>query len=252
MKALITGASSGIGKDMSIYLKKLGHEIILVARSEDKLISISKELNCKYIVCDLSKKDECIKLYNKIKNENIDILINNAGFGKFGYFDDISLDDELDMIDTNIKSVHILTKLFLKDFINRDSGYILNVASSASFLPGPLMATYYSSKAYVYRLTLSIFEELKKRKSNVHISVLCPGPVDTNFNKVAGVKFGLKSITSEYCSKYAIDMMFKNKLVIIPSFYMKVGVFFSKFAPLKLLLNIVYNSQKKKDDFIDK
>ena len=175
MRALVTGASSGIGKEIAIYLSKLGHEVILVAKNEEKLIKISKKIpNSTYVVCDLSNKDECINLYNKIKKQDIDILINNAGFGKFGEFNDISLDDELDMINVNIRAVHILTKLFLKDFIKRDKGYIMNVASSAAYEPGPLMATYYSTKAYVLRLTTSIYEELRKTNSNVHVSVLCP------------------------------------------------------------------------------
>lgn len=247
MKALVTGASSGIGKEIAIYLSKLGHEVILVAKNEEKLIKISKKIpNSTYIICDLSNKDECINLYNKIKKQDIDILINNAGFGKFGEFNDISLDDELDMINVNIRAVHILTKLFLKDFIKRDKGYIMNVASSAAYEPGPLMATYYSTKAYVLRLTTSIYEELRKKNSNVHISVLCPGPVKTNFNNVANVKFEIKSTTSEYVAKYSIDRMFKNKLIIIPTLYMKILIFFTRLTPTKLLAKISYNIQNKK------
>ena len=246
MKALITGASSGIGRDMAIYLKELGHEVIIVGSNKEKLDKVSKKLDCKSIVMDLSNKDNCIKLYEKVKNDNIDILINNAGFGKFGEFTETSLDEELNMIDVNVNAVHILTKLFLKDFVKRDSGYILNVASSAAFEPGPLMATYYSTKAYVLRLTTSIYEELRRNKSKVHVSVLCPGPVKTNFNNVANVKFDIKSISSEYCAKYAIDKMFKNKLIIIPSFYMKVGIFFTRLIPTKLMARIAYNIQSKK------
>ncbi len=247
MRALVTGASSGIGKEIAIYLSKLGHEVILVAKNEEKLIKISKKIpNSTYVVCDLSNKDECINLYNKIKKQDIDILINNAGFGKFGEFNDISLDDELDMINVNIRAVHILTKLFLKDFIKRDKGYIMNVASSAAYEPGPLMATYYSTKAYVLRLTTSIYEELRKTNSNVHVSVLCPGPVKTNFNNVANVKFEIKSTTSEYVAKYSIDKMFKNKLIIIPTLYMKILIFFTRLTPTKLLAKISYNIQNKK------
>lgn len=246
MKALITGGSSGIGRDMAIYLKKLGHEVIIVGSNKEKLDAVSKKLNCKSVVMDLSTVENCKKLYEKVKDENIDILINNAGFGKFGEFVDIDLNEELNMIDVNINAVHILTKLFLKDFVKRDSGYILNVASSAAFEPGPLMATYYSTKAYVLRLTTSIYEELRRKKSKVHVSTLCPGPVNTNFNNVANVRFDIKSISSEYCAKYAIDKMFKNKLIIIPSFYMKVGIFFTRFIPTKMMARIAYNIQSKK------
>ena len=132
------------------------------------------------------------------------------------------------------------------DFIKRNSGYILNVASSAAFEPGPLMATYYSTKAYVLKLTTSIYEELRRKKSNVHVSVFCPGPVRTNFNNVANVKFEIKSISSDYAAKYAIDKMFKNKLVIIPTFYMKALVFLTRLTPTKLLARIAYNIQNKK------
>lgn len=247
MKALVTGGSSGIGRDMAIYLSKLGYNVILVSKDENKLKSVSNSIKgSSYYVCDISSKEECIRLYNKVKSENIELLINNAGFGKFGEFNEISLEDELNMIDVNIKGVHILTKLFLNDFIKRDSGYILNVASSAAFEPGPLMATYYSTKAYVLRLTTSIYEELRRKKSNVHVSVFCPGPVRTNFNNVANVKFEIKSISSDYAAKYAIDKMFKNKLVIIPTFYMKALVFLTRLTPTKLLARIAYNIQNKK------
>jgi uncharacterized protein len=247
MKALVTGGSSGIGRDMAIYLSKLGYDVILVSKDENKLKSVSKSIkNSSYYVCDISSKEECIRLYNKVKSENIELLINNAGFGKFGEFNEINLEDELNMIDVNIKGVHILTKLFLNDFIKRNSGYILNVASLAAFEPGPLMATYYSSKAYVLRLTTSIYEELRRMKSNVHVSVFCPGPVRTNFNNVANVRFEIKSISSDYAAKYAIDKMFKNKLIIIPTFYMKTIVFLTRLVPTKLLARIAYNIQNKK------
>ena len=193
MKALITGASSGIGRDMARVLSDMGYDLILVARRKDKLEKLKKQLSTdvKIICLDVSSTYNCTKLYNKVKDEDIDILINNAGFGKFGEFNDIKLDDELGMIDVNIKAVHILTKLFLNDFVARNKGYILNVASSAAFQPGPLMATYYSTKAYVLHLTEAIYEELRKNNSNVWISVLCPGPVNTEFYKVAKVRFSL-------------------------------------------------------------
>lgn len=188
-----------------------------------------------------------MELYRMVKKEKIDILINNAGFGLFGEFTESSIDKELDMIDLNIKGVHTLTKLFLKDFKKKDSGYILNVASSAGFLPGgPLMATYYATKAYVLNLTQSIYEELRKEGSNVSISALCPGPVDTEFNKVANVTFGLNGLDSKYVADYALKKMFKRKLIIIPGLKMKLAIFFTKFLPRKTLLKIAYNFQSKK------
>ena len=248
MKALITGASSGIGRDMARVFSDMGYDLILVARRKDKLEKLKKQLSTdvKIICLDVSSTYNCTKLYNKVKDEDIDILINNAGFGKFGEFNDIKLDDELDMIDVNIKAVHILTKLFLNDFVARNKGYILNVASSAAFQPGPLMATYYSTKAYVLHLTEAIYEELRKNNSNVGISVLCPGPVNTEFNKVAKVRFSLKSLESNDVAEYAIKKMFKKKLIITPGFSIKCATKMYRFLPRKLMTKITYKIQKKK------
>lgn len=247
MRALITGASSGLGKDFAIELSKLGYELILVAREEKKLKDVAKLCDTKVKIesVDLSVIDNCTKLFNKHKN--IDLLINNAGFGMFGEFKDTDLDNELNMIDVNVKALHVLTKLYLNEMVKKDSGRILNVASTAAFLPGPLMSTYYSSKSYVFKLTTAIFEELRRIKSNVKVSVLCPGPVDTNFNNVAGVNFSMKSLSSNYVTKYTINKMLKNKLVIIPGFINKLGAVGCKFLPLKMLLKIDYNIQKKKE-----
>lgn len=248
MKALITGASSGIGYQMAKYLSDLGHDLVLVSRNKDTLQKMQEELktDVKIIVADLSQESKVKEVYVLCKNENIDILINNAGFGDCGKFDETDLNKEMNMIDLNIKAVHILTKMFLKDMKKKDKGYILNVASSAAFLPGPLMATYYSTKAYVLRLTTAIYEELRRDKSNVHVSCLCPGPVDTNFNKVANVKFSVKPLDSEIVAKHAIDEMLNEKLIIIPGFKMKCANFFSRFLSTKKLAKITYNIQKKK------
>lgn len=248
MKALITGASSGIGLDMARYLATMKCELILVARDKERLEQIQETLPTKVtiIVADLSNEQKVKELYILTKKEKIDILINNAGFGVFGYFSETDLNKELEMIDTNIKAVHLLTKFFVKDMEKNNFGYILNVASSAAFQPGPLMATYYATKSYVYQLSEALYYEQKKKKTNVHVSVLCPGPVDTNFNNVAGVKFGVKPLKSTYVAKYAIDKMFKNKMLIIPGFTMKCAKFFGRFVSDKFLLRVAYRIQKKK------
>lgn len=251
MKALITGASSGIGLDMAKYLATMKCELILVARDKEKLERIQESLPTKVtiIVADLSNEQKVKELYVLTKNEKIDILINNAGFGVFGNFTETDINKELEMIDTNIKAVHLLTKFFVKDMEKNNFGYILNVASSAAFQPGPLMATYYATKSYVYQLSAALYYEQKKKKTNVHVSVLCPGPVDTNFNNVAGVKFGVKPLKSTYVAKYAIDKMFKNKMLIIPGFTMKCAKFFGRFIPTKLMLSMAYKIQKKKINY---
>ena len=249
MKVLITGASSGIGLDMARYLATKKFELILVSRNKEKLEKIQEELPTKVtiIVADLSNEQKVKELYVLAKKENIDIIINNAGLGDFGPLTDTDLNKDLELINTNIKALHILTKSLVKDMEKRDTDtYILNVASSAAFQPGPLMSTYYATKAYVYQLTEALYYEEKKKKTKVHVSVLCPGPVDTNFNNVAGVHFTIKPLSSAYVAKYAIDKMFEGKMLIIPGTKMKLAKFFSRFLSDKMKLRITYNIQKKK------
>lgn len=249
MKALITGASSGIGLEIAKYLAMKKHELILVARSKEKLEQLQQKLPTKttIIALDLSNEQKVKELYVLTKNAQIDILINNAGFGNCGNFDELPLSNDLQMIETNIKAVHILTKSFVKDMLKRDHGYILNVASTAAFPPGgPLMATYYATKSYVYSLTEAINYELRKRKSNVSISCLAPGPVNTNFNNVANVKFGVKAMDAKDVARYAVDQMLKKKMLIIPGFKMKCTKFFGRFLSDKMFLKITYRIQKQK------
>ena len=248
MKALVTGASSGIGKDMAIYLGELGYDVILVSRDENRLKETASKIKTKTTIypCDLTGRDNCFKLYDTFKDEDIDLLVNGAGFGLFGNTWETDINKEMKMIDVNVNALHILTKLFLQDMVKKDKGRILNIASSAGFFAGPVLNTYYATKNYVLKWTEGIYEELRRAKSNVHISCLCPGPVDTNFNKVAGGSFTVKALSSEYVARYGIDKCLKNKLVIIPGFGMRCGIFFNKFLPTKLSLKIVYNIQQKK------
>lgn len=249
MRALITGASSGIGYSMAKYLASKNIDLILVARRKNRLLELKKEfknIDIDIIPLDLSIEDNLELLVNSTIDKDIDILINNAGFGLFGTFDSTDLETEMKMIDVNIRAVHYLTKSFLKKFIMEDKGYILNVASSAGFMSGPKLSTYYATKNYCLRLSEAIYQELKEKKSNVHISVLCPGPVDTEFNTVAHGVFKTKSATPEYVAKYAIDKMFKNKLLIIPTIKMKMAIFLIRFVPTKLLLYITSNIQERK------
>lgn len=229
MKALITGASSGIGRDMARELAKRGCDLILVARRTDRLEEIKNEItgvSVEIIKCDVSTEENCAELYNSVKDKGVDMLVNNAGFGLAGEFLSTDLNRELSMIKTNVVSVHMLTKLFLKDFAEKDRGIILNVASSAAYMAGPYLSTYYATKNYVRRLTEAVYQELKEKNSNVSVSVLCPGPVNTEFNDVADVKFALKGLSSEYVARYAIEKALKGKLYIIPGLQMKLGYFY--------------------------
>ena len=246
MKALITGASSGMGRDMAKILSQKGYDLILVARDEKRLEEVKKQLKteARIVAMDISKEENCKKLYEE--NKDIDILINNAGFGDCGHFEETSLDKDIQMIHTNIIAYHILTKLYLKEMIKKDSGKILNVASIAGYMPGPLMTTYYSTKNYVVRFSESIREELRRKKSKVQISILCPGPVDTNFNKVADVEFALKGLSSEYVAKYAINKFLKGKFYIVPGWKIKLARIGAKLAPASFVAKISYNMQKRK------
>ena len=251
MKVLITGASSGIGRDIAKEFAKRNYEIVLVARSVDKLETIRKEIFEEYRASvyfeavDLTSRNNCIQLFNKHKD--VDILVNNAGLGDFGLFEKTNLVKDLSLIDTNITALHILTKLYLREFKSRNDGKILNVASIAGFLPGPLMATYYATKSYVVRLSESIREELKKEKSRVQISILCPGPVKTNFNNVANVKFDIKSLSSEYVAEYAVNKLLEGKFYIVPGFGVRCARFFSRLVPTTVVANFVYKTQKRKE-----
>lgn len=248
MKVLITGASSGIGRDLAREFAKLKYDLVLVARNEEKLKKLKEELEkdikVTIIIADLQKEENCKKVYEQAKD--IDILVNNAGFGVFGEFIDTDLEKEISLINTNITAVHILTKLYLKDMIKRNSGIILNVSSIAGSMPGPLMCAYYSSKAYVLRLSEGIREELKKQKSKVQISVLQPGPVNTNFDNVANVKISLKALTSEYVARYTVKKLLKGKFAIVPEIHIKFLRFFAKITPNNIMTKLVYSSQERK------
>lgn len=248
MKALITGASSGLGREMAFALAERGCELVLCARREERLRELAAELPtvCHVIAADVSDEEECRLLYSAVRGDDLEIVINNAGFGLFGEFLDTDLDEELRMIDTNIRAVHILTKLAVQDFAKRGHGYVLNVASSAGFLPGPLMATYYATKNYVLRLTQALREELRHRNSAVKVCALCPGPVDTEFNKVAGVKFALNGLDAKRVAREAVDGMFAGKTVIVPGIAMKAMTVARHFAPDSLLARITYHFQHKK------
>ncbi len=251
MKAMITGASSGIGRDIALDFAKRGIDLILVGRNKEALegvkSTIDGKVKVKIVVVDLANVQKVKELYVLTHNDDIDILVNNAGFGVFGEFSDIDLNTELNMLDVNIRALDMLCKFYLKDMIKKDKGIILNVSSAAAFMSGPLMSSYYATKSYVYRLSLAIREELRRKKSKVQISVLCPGPVNTNFNNRAGVSFRVKALSSSYVASYAVKKMFKGKTIIIPGFKMKAVKFIVRFLPDKFVCRINYNIQSKKE-----
>lgn len=247
--ALVTGASSGIGTEIAKRLDSLGFRVILTARRRERLEELAAELTNEPIIitADLSDRKECFRLYEETKDLGVSVLINNAGFGLIGDFDKTDTERELSMLDVNCAAVHILTKLFIKDMIEKDRGFILNVASSAGLMPGgPLMAGYYASKAYVVSLTQSVAGEMRARGCNVSVSALCPGPVDTEFNDVAGCSFAVKAISPEECAEQALKGLFSRKTIIVPGAGMKLSAMASRIAPRKMVVNIARSVQSKK------
>lgn len=241
MVALVTGASSGLGRDIARSLARHGVNVILTARRRDRLIELKKELmeeygvKAMYITADLNDEEQVFKLYERVKKYNIDILINNAGFGVFGEFTETDLSRELEMLNVNVKAFHILFKLFLRDFKKRDFGYILNSASLAGFMPGPCFSSYYASKAYIVRMTQAVAEELRAAKSNVHVSMLCPGPVATEFSSTARVKFLTPPSDSGKTAERAVREMFGGALMINDNAFSAAMVHLSKLVPDSVL-----------------
>ena len=204
--AVITGASAGIGAEFARRLSAKGFPLVLVARRRDRLERLAKELktDCVVMEADLSREEECYRVMDQLRERKVGIFINNAGFGDCGRFVETDLAKEMDMVQLNVKALHILMKLMLRQMQEAGGGYILNVASSAGLMPaGPYMATYYATKSYVTSLTQAVAQELREEGSRVYVGCLCPGPVDTEFNSVANVEFALKGISAGCCAAYA-------------------------------------------------
>lgn len=245
--AVITGASAGLGVEFAKCLAKKGYKLILVARREERLKKLAAHLKteCEVISADLGKESECYRVWEQIKNREIEIFVNNAGFGACGRFEESDLERELNMVQVNVKAVHLFTKLALHKMQKRDRGYILNVASCAGLMPaGPYMATYYATKAYVTSLTRAVAEELRASGSNVYVGCLCPGPVDTEFNKVANVRFSMPEIRPDFCVKYALKQMARKKVVIVPTFWMRIAMTLGRLLPVSLYVRIAANQQQ--------
>lgn len=256
MLALVTGASSGIGRETALYLAEKGYDLILTARNEERLQELAEQIgtargdgtgrNVRVIPADLSRQEECFQLWRETRDCRVDFLVNCAGLGVYGEFADTDLDRELDEIAVNVTAVHILTKLFLRDMLKRDEGVILNVGSSAGFMAGPSFAGYYASKNYVVRLTEAIHEELRHRHSHVRISVLCPGPVETDFDRRADVRNSMRGLKPRPVARYGVDRALKGRMLIVPGAGMRLGLVFSHILPDSLMVRLTYQIQKRK------
>ncbi len=245
MKVLITGASSGIGREMARVLAPKSEKLILVGRDVGRLQALEKELSplcpgeVAGVACDISVTENCVDLHRRFPD--VDLLINNAGFGDFGEFSGTSLEKDLSMIDTNIKGLHTLMKLYLRDMVRRDQGQILNVASIAGFAPGPLMATYYATKGYVVRLSEAVRRELRARRSRVRISVLCPGPVRTGFEKTANIGFAFHGADARKVARYALSHL--DRFYIVPTAPIRAARLLLSPLPSSLAAEIIYRIQ---------
>lgn len=247
--ALITGASSGIGAEFARRLAARGYALILVARRKKRLQKLAAHVKteCEIVTADLARTEECYRVWEAVKDKKIEVFINNAGFGDCSEFLAGDEKKELDMVRVNVEAMHLLMKLVLKQMQCRDYGYILNVASSAGLLPaGPYMATYYATKAYVTSLTRAVAEELHEMGSAVYVGCLCPGPVDTEFNQVANVKFALKGIRPGVCADYALKQMARRQVVIVPTASIKALTVLGRFLPGKLLVHLTGRQQRRK------
>ena len=247
--AFITGATSGIGKEFARRYADQGYRLILTGRRTERLGELQQELKCecRIITADISDEAQCKSLLSDMADENIDVFINNAGFGTAGSFLETDLEKEISMIKVNDIAMHILFKGVLKKMQDQGNGTILNVASSAGLFPaGPYMATYYVSKAYVTSITRAVAHELKEKGSSVYVACLCPGPVDTEFNMNADVTFALKGITAEKCVDECFKGMSKKKTVIVPTLRMKTVMIGQQLVPDSVVIKMTAGQQKKK------
>lgn len=257
MFTLITGASSGIGYELAYEYARNGHDLILTARSTDKLVYLKSELEKLYkthveiFSCDLSIRNSAVQLYKQIKERGLKIngLVNNAGFGDHAEFEKSSLNKMLEMIQLNVTTLTELTHLFTQELIAHAPSKVLNVASVAAFLPGPLMAVYYATKAYVLSFSDAIHTELKDK--NVSVTALCPGPTISGFQAVANYSNSsyiekIKFPTSKEVAVYGYKKTMQGQAVAIHGLGNQLMILITRLLPRSVVSRIVYTLQKKR------
>lgn len=252
---LITGASSGLGKEFATIHASQGGDVIIVARRKEKLKALKKEIENTYgtkvmvIAKDLTSPSAPKEIYNEVKaaGVQVDYLINNAGFGGHGKFHERAWEQDLSMINLNVIALTALTRLFLPDFVKRNSGRILNVSSTASFMPGPLQAVYFATKAYVTFFSNAIAEELYD--TNITVTNLMPGATETEFAQTSGMdKTDLfkNTVSAHSVAKNGYDGMLKGKLDVVSglTFGQKIMMKSIPFTPKKMLLKQIRKMQE--------
>jgi short-subunit dehydrogenase len=257
LTALVTGASGGIGLELARLFAADGHDLVLVARSEDKLVRLAAELKDKYgiaarvLAADLARAQAPSEIFDKLQSEgvNIDALVNNAGFGTYGLFAETDLKQELELLQVNIVALTHLTKLFLPGMIERRRGFVCNVASTAAFQPGPLMAVYYASKAYVLSLSEALSNECEG--TGVRVSALCPGPTETGFVAAAGMSesklFDRGTMTARAVAEAGYRGLLAGKPIVIPGLRNNLVARFVGMMPRGIVTKVVRGIQEKRD-----
>jgi len=258
MTALVTGASGGIGEELARLFAADGHGLVLVARSRDKLSALAEELSDRHnvsarvIAADLARAEAPREIFDELRRDGVvvDALVNNAGIGSYGPFAETDEKTELDLLQINVVALTHLTKLFLPAMIARRRGYVLNVASTAAFQPGPLMAVYYASKAYVLSFTEALANETSG--TGVRVSALCPGPTETGFVAAAGMSesklFDANVMSARSVAVEGYRGMLSGKTIVIPGFRNRLLASGYRFAPRGLITKIVRGIQERKGD----
>jgi uncharacterized protein len=254
--ALITGASSGIGYELAQLFARDRYNLVLVARSADKLKQIADEftrqfgISVKIIPLDLSLPDAPTKVFQELQREEItvNVLVNNAGFAAYGFFAETDLNAELQMMQLNTIALTHLTKLFLKEMVSRHEGKILNIASTAAFQPGPLMAVYYATKAYVLSFSEALANELQR--TGVTVTALCPGPTESGFQARANMEesklvSGKRIMDAKTVAQIGYRSLMKGETVVIPGLKNKLLALSVRFTPRNLVTKIVRSMQER-------
>lgn len=253
--ALVTGASGGIGLELAHVLAREGFDLVLVARRQDELDKLAKDLSKTHgieatvVAKDLTKPEAPSELFKEMKGTAIDVLVNNAGFGTYGKFAEIERERDLQQIQLNVAALVHLTKLFVGPMLERKRGRILNVASTAAFQPGPLMAVYYATKAFVLSFSEAIATELSG--SGVTVTVLCPGPTESGFQASAkmqesGLFKSLPVADGKSVAEAGIAGMLKGKVIVVPGLVNKIGIQANRLTPRAIVRNVVKRMQDRR------
>ncbi|HEX7312682.1 MAG TPA: SDR family oxidoreductase [Pyrinomonadaceae bacterium] len=256
LTALVTGASGGIGEELARLFAADGHDLVLVARSRDKLARLAEELKGKHgvaarvLAADLARPESPREIFDELQGAGVgvDALVNNAGFGSYGLFAETDLKSELDLLQVNVVALTHLTKLFLPGMLARRRGYVMNVASTAAFQPGPLMAVYYASKAYVLSLSEALTNECAG--TGVTVSALCPGPTATGFVAAAGMGdsklFDRAVMDARTVAVDGYRGLLAGKTIVIPGFRNNLLARSIGFFPRNLVTKVVRGIQEKR------